>query len=57
MERGSPGAQRNAMPRAAEIGEFALEGFHLLALHERGILADAVERRKNLIAQTRVLGL
>jgi hypothetical protein len=44
------------MPRAAEIGEFALEGFHLLALHERGILANPVERRKNFITQLRILG-
>ena len=57
MERRRSAAQRDAVPRATEIGKLALEGLHFLALHERRILADAVERWQNLIAQIRVLGL
>ena len=54
MERGRSGAQRNAVPRSAEIGILALEGFHFLALNKCRVLAHAVERRQNLITQSRI---
>ena len=57
MQRSSAAAERDAVLDAAEIGEFALEGFDFRALHERGTLADTVERRKNFVAQLRVFGL
>ena len=50
-------AERDAMPRAAEIGELPLEGLHFRAHHERRILADAVERRQDFVPQLRVLRL
>ena len=56
MERGRSGAQRNAVPRSAEIGILELEGFHFLALNECRVLAHAVERRQNLITQSRIFG-
>ena len=40
------------MSRAAKIGELAFEGLHFRAFDKRGILANAIQRRQNLVAQS-----
>jgi hypothetical protein len=51
MKSGSSAAERDAVFRTAESGEFLFKGLHFGALNECGLLADAVERGKNFISE------
>jgi hypothetical protein len=50
MQGGGSGTQRDAVSRAAKVGEFTFERFDFLAQYEGGILADPVERRENFVS-------
>ena len=52
MQGGGSAAQRDAVCGAAEISELAFEGLNLGAFDKRRVLAGAIERRQNLVAQT-----
>src|ERR1700722_3847109 len=57
MKSSGAATESYAVLRSAKFREFLLQRFHLLALNERGRLANTVERRQDFVAQLRVFRL